>query len=203
MPIEGFFYLQCWWWLILQHANSLVAQIRSAKCPSAPDVSFLLLAADLASGKVTNALTQQFPSVWNPKVMPELPQPWCKALKAAVPYSKQDLFQPPETQQWLGGTTVFPTKKEKKKQVSMWLSVGCCSSGGWLPGSFLLLPALWAKPLCAHKGHIPTGMTSPFLLQQGTTGLASAVKVCMTGKALFFCHLLLAAGPEKISTAWC
>lgn len=115
MPIEGFFYLQCWWWLILQHANSLVAQIRSAKCPSAPDVSFLLLAADLASGKVTNALTQQFPSVWNPKVMPELPQPWCKALKAAVPYSKQDLFQPPETQQWLGGTTVFPTKKEKKE----------------------------------------------------------------------------------------
>lgn len=154
MPIEGFFYLQCWWWLILQHANSLVAQIRSAKCPSAPDVSFLLLAADLASGKVTNALTQQFPSVWNPKVMPELPQPWCKALKAAVPYSKQDLFQPPETQQWLGGTTVFPTKKEKKETSEHVAFRGMLLQ--WRMAAWLLSAApgpVSETPLCPQRAH--------------------------------------------------
>lgn len=193
MPIEGFFYLQCWWWLILQHANSLVAQIRSAKCPSAPDVSFLLLAADLTSGKVTSALTQQFPSVWNSKVMPELPQHWCKALKAAVLLQQTR----PLPANWNTAMTWWyhgvPNKKEKKEtsehvafhamllqwRMAAWLlsaapgpvrETPLCPSTPWgwlLPSSCNKAPLGWPLPSrSAWQARLVSSAISCLLLDQ-------------------------------------
>lgn len=90
-------------------------------------------------------------------------------------------------------------KKEKKRD--KW---ACGIPWDAAPGADGCLdPFCYSQPgegnpsVCWH----PTGMTSPFFLRRSTAGLVSAIKVCVTGKALLFCHLLLAHGPEKISTA--
>ena len=153
MPSGGFFYLQCWWWLTLQHANSLVAQITHVKCPCAPAVSTVKESSSSHLKHSSDSVVQ-----------------WCSQQKR----EKRD-----------EGACVFP-RDDGPVQDSC-LAPFCCSQ-----------PVEGNPSVPWHL----TGMTSPFFLWRNTTRLAFAVQVCVTGKALLFCHLLLAAGPEKISTVW-